>query len=139
MRGLIALSLVCIAAAAPSFSVETIHDGAAPVLSSMGAEHIPNSYIIKFKKHVSEASASDHHSWVQKLHGDREDVRLELRKRSQFPMADDVFRGLEHTIKVGSDFLGYTGHFDDHVIEQLRRHPDVSSMLRLTWSFRAEV
>jgi cerevisin len=126
MRGLIALSMACVASAAPSFSIETVHDGAAPILSSAGAEEIPNSYIIKFKKHVTDASASSHHSWIQKIHGAREDERLELRKRSQFPMADDVFRGLKHTYKISSDFLGYSGQFDDSVIEEVRNHPDVS-------------
>ena len=126
MRGVVALSLACVAAAAPSFSIETVHDGAAPILSSAVAEEIPNSYIIKFKKHVSESSASDHHSWVQKLHGGREDERLELRKRGQVPMVDDVYRGLKHTYKISTDFLGYAGHFDDQTIEEVRRHPDVS-------------
>lgn len=126
MRGFVALSLACVAAAAPSFSYETVHDGAAPIISSAGAEEIPNSYIIKFKKHVTESSASSHQSWVQKIHGASEDERTELRKRGQFPMADDVFRGLKHTYKISSSFLGYSGHFDDSVIEEVRRHPDVS-------------
>ncbi|KAI0552399.1 peptidase S8/S53 domain-containing protein [Xylaria curta] len=128
MRGLVALSLAYAAAAAPSFSYETIHDGAAPVLSSSTAEEVPNSYIIKFKDHVTESSVSDHHSWVQKLHGERENERMELRKRGQIPLAGDVadaFSGLKHTLKIGSGFLGYAGHFDDAVIEEVRRHPDV--------------
>lgn len=129
MRAFIALSWVATALAAPSFSIETIHDGAAPILSSSSAEEIPNSYIIKFKDHVTEASALDHHSWVQKIHGDRENERMELRKRGQIPLIDDVvdvFSGLKHTLKIGSDFLGYAGHFDDAVIEEVRKHPDVS-------------
>ena len=71
--------LPALAAASPVLQVGTIHKDAAPVLSSVHSEEIPNSYIIKFKKHVSESSASDHHSWVQKLHGGREVERLELR------------------------------------------------------------
>ncbi|KAI0124714.1 subtilisin-like serine protease [Xylariales sp. AK1849] len=130
MRGLVALSLACVAAAAPSFSYETVHDGAAPILSAVGAEEIPNSYIIKFKKHVTESSASDHHSWIQKIHGAREDERLELRKRGQVPMLDDVFRGLKHTYKISSDFLAYSGHFDEATIEEVRRHPDVEYIER---------
>ncbi|KAI1360327.1 peptidase S8/S53 domain-containing protein [Xylaria arbuscula] len=127
MRAFIALSWVTAALAAPSFSIETIHDGAAPILSSSSAEEIPNSYIIKFKDHVTESSASDHHSWVQKLHGDRENERMELRKRGQIPLIGDVdvFSGLKHTLKIGSEFLGYAGHFDDAVIEEVRKHPDV--------------
>lgn len=129
MRGFIALSLACAAAAAPSFSYETIHDGAAPILSSATSEEVPNSYIIKFKSHVSDSSAADHHSWVQKIHSDKEDERLELRKRGQIPLVGDVvdsFKGLKHTLKIGSEFLGYSGHFDDSTIEEVRRHPDVS-------------
>lgn len=127
MKGLIALSLAACAAAAPAFHHETIHGDAAPILSASNAEVIPNSYIIKFKEHVTDAGASDHHSWVQEIHGAREDERLELRKRSQIPLVDDVFRGLKHTYKIGENFLGYSGHFDDAVIEQVRRHPDVGT------------
>lgn len=127
MRGVIALSLAAVAAAAPSFSYETIHDGAAPILSTTSAEEIPNSYIIKFKKHVTEASASDHHTWIQQIHDGREQERLELRKRG---LADDVFRGLKHTYKISSGFLGYSGHFDDATIEEVRRHPDVEYIER---------
>jgi cerevisin len=126
MRGLIALSLAYTAAAAPSFSYETIHDGAAPILSATGVEAVPNSYIIKFKDHVSEASAADHHSWVQNIHGNRANERVELRKRSQFPIVDEAYQGLAHTLKIGSDFLAYSGHFDEETIEEVRRHPDVS-------------
>ncbi|KAI1086657.1 serine protease 2 [Rostrohypoxylon terebratum] len=129
MRGFIALlSLATAAAAAPSFSYETIHHGAAPVISSTTAEEVPNSYIVKFKSHVSEASAADHHSWIQKIHSDREDERLELRKRGQIPLVGDVvdsYKGLKHTLKIGTEFLGYAGHFDDSTIEEVRRHPDV--------------
>lgn len=126
MRGLVALSLACAATAAPSFSIDTIHDNAAPILSAATHDPVPNQYIVKFKKHVTEASVADHQSWVQNLHAHREEERLELRKRGQIPMVDDAFRGLKHTFKIGGDFMGYAGHFDDSVIEELRRHPDVS-------------
>lgn len=128
MRGFLSvLSLVTVASAAPSwFSTETINDGSAPVLSSAGAEDIPNSYIVRFKDHVTDSSAGVHHSWVQQLHGDREDDRLELRKRGGV----DAFRGLGHTFKIGGSFLGYSGHFDDETIEQVRNHPDVAYVER---------
>lgn len=128
MRGLIALALAATAAAAPT--VSTIHGDAAPILSSTNAEVIPNSYIIKFKSHVSDSSASNHHSWIQKIHASKEDERIELRKRGQMPLVDDVFRGLKHTYKVGEHFMGYSGHFDDSVIEEVRRHPDVEYIER---------
>ncbi|KZL83898.1 subtilisin-like serine protease [Colletotrichum incanum] len=127
MRGFIGAvaGLAAVASATPSLSIETIHDGAAPIVSSTNAEAIPNSYIVKFKKHVSETGAEDHHSWVQQLHSSSQDERLELRKRGQEPLVDDVFHGLKHTYKIGKDFLGYAGHFDEATIEKVRRHPDV--------------
>jgi cerevisin len=132
MRGVIALSLAACAAAAPRVSFETIHGDAAPILSASNAEVVPNSYIIKFKKHVTDDSASAHHSWIQEIHTSRESERADLKKRGQIPLVDDVFRGLKHTYKIGQEFLGYSGHFDDEVIEQVRRHPDVSGSIALT-------
>lgn len=125
MRGLIALSVAACVAAAPA-NHQTIHGDAAPILSSSNAEVIPNSYIIKFKDHVTESSASDHHTWVQDIHASKQDERMDLKKRGQLPLVDDVFRGLKHTYKVGQHFMGYSGHFDESVIEEVRRHPDVS-------------
>lgn len=135
MKGLIALSLAAVASAAPAFNTETIHGDAAPILSSANAEEVPGAYIIKFKDHVDEKAASDHHSWVNSIHDawtktlpENKDERiLELRKRGfGLELSSDVFKGLKHTYKIGSGFVGYAGHFDDSIIEQVRRHPDVS-------------
>lgn len=129
MRGFAALSFAACAAAAavPSFSTGTIHDGVAPILSSSNADAIPNRYIIKFKKHVTDSHASDHHTWLSSVHSASQESReLELRKRGQFPLVDTVFEGLKHTYKIGGAFMGYAGHFDDATIEEIRRHPDVS-------------
>ena len=123
--------LVALASASPVLNVGTIHNGAAPVLSSTNAKHVPNSYIIKFKDHVKLEDAAAHHAWVQDLHLSTESAKVELRKRSQIPFIDDVFEGLRHTYNIAGSFLGYSGHFDDSVIEQLRRHPDVSNRIRI--------
>lgn len=117
--------LATLAAATP-MNVETVHDGAAPILSSTSAETIPGHYIIKFKKDVSASAVSDHHSWVQDLHNDGEERRMELRKRGG--SSADIFSGIKHIYKISDDFLGYAGHFDEDVIEQVRRHPDVSKL-----------
>jgi cerevisin len=126
MRGLVAFSLAACAAAAPSVRFGTVDGDSAPILSSSNAEVVPNSYIIKFKKHVDENSASAHQTWVQELHTERAD----LKKRGQIPLVNDVFRGLQHTYRIGQDFLGYAGHFDEDTIEQVRRHPDVEYIER---------
>lgn len=127
MRGLIVASLLpLLASSAPTFSTETIHEGSAPILSASNAETVPDSYIVVFKDHVDESAAALHHSWIQDIHLESENLRTELRKRSQFPIANDVFEGLKHTYNIAGSFLGYSGHFDDSTIEQVRNHPDVS-------------
>ncbi|KAK0655899.1 subtilisin-like serine protease [Cercophora newfieldiana] len=128
MRGFIALSLIAAATANP-IGHQSIHGDAAPLYESHNAEIVPNSYIIKFKKHVNDDSASGHHMWLQKIHSDREPYRMDLKKRG---LLDDAFKGLKHTYKIGQDFLGYSGHFDDETIEQVRRHPDVEYVERDT-------
>ena len=119
------LLLPVLAAASPVLNVETIHNNVAPLLSSAQAKKVPNSYIVVFKKNFAPASATQHHEWVQSLHIASQETRPELRKRSQISFGTDIFEGLRHTFGIG-DLLGYSGHFDEAVIEQVRRHPDVS-------------
>jgi hypothetical protein len=118
--------LPALAAASPMFQVGTIHNEAAPVLSSVHAEEVPDSYMVVFKKHVKHADAQQHHDWVQNVHSKSENDRMELRKRSQFPTTNDVFDGLKHTYNIIDGLMGYSGHFDEETLEQIRRHPDVS-------------
>lgn len=129
MRGLafVVFAVTVSAGVVPSFSTETIHGDAAPILSSANAEVIPNRYIIKFKEHVTDKHAADHHVWLNSVHSANQEIReQELRKRSQFPLSDQIFDGLKHTYSIGAGFVGYAGHFDDNTIEEIRRHPDVS-------------
>lgn len=122
-----ALSLLpALAAASPLLQVGTIHNGAAPVLSSTHAKEVPNSYMVVFKKHVKHEAAQSHHEWVQSIHTKNQDERMELRKRSQFPLTSEVFDGLKHTYNIVGGLMGYSGHFDDETLEAIRRHPDVS-------------
>ncbi|KAL2269598.1 hypothetical protein VTJ83DRAFT_1782 [Remersonia thermophila] len=127
MRGILALSLAACVAAAPRASIDTVHGDAAPILSSSNAEVVPNQYIIKFKKHVTADKAQAHQSWIQEVHSSREAKHADLKKRG---LVDDVFHGLKHTYKIGQDFVGYAGHFDEETIEQVRRHPDVEYIER---------
>ncbi len=126
MKGLL-LSLLPLLAAGSPVLVDTIHNDAAPVISSSNAKEIPDSYMVIFKKHVTERDASAHHSWIQDTHFTHQTRKQELRKRSQISIADDtVFEGLRHTYNIPGGLLGYAGHFDEGVIELVRRHPDVS-------------
>ncbi|KAL8743365.1 MAG: hypothetical protein Q9190_004273 [Brigantiaea leucoxantha] len=125
MKGLFALSLLpLLAASSPVFGVDTIHNEAAPVLSSSEAQPIPDSYIVVFKKEVSHKSACAHHSWVQDQHVEVEKKKRSLSKRSQISLS--TFDGLKHTYNIAGGLLGYSGHFDEEVIEKVRRHPDVA-------------
>lgn len=70
MKGVISLALAAGAVASPVIVNVGVRDtGAAPLLSATNAEEIPNSYIIKFKDHVTEDHAAAHHSWVSQACG----------------------------------------------------------------------
>jgi cerevisin len=126
MRGYFSLAaLPALAAGSPLF-VDSIHNEAAPVISSVNSKHVPDSYIVVFKDHVSKDAAEAHHLWVQGVHDDRTSERMELRKRSMLPEQESIFAGLRHTYHIPGKLLGYSGHFDEDVIERVRRHPDVS-------------
>ena len=124
MKGVFGLSLLPLLAAASPVLVDSIHNNAAPVLSSMNAPEVPDSYIVVFKKHVSSDSATAHESWLQDIHSSQ---RTELKKRSLFGSSAPEYLGLKHSFNVGGSVMGYAGHFHEDVIEQVRRHPDVSN------------
>ncbi|KAK4624690.1 Subtilisin-like serine protease Cla h [Fulvia fulva] len=130
MKSFIAFTLPLLAAASPVLHEQSIHGDAAPIISSANAKEIPDSYIIKFKKHVTTQLAADHHDWVKDIHLGVQSRKTELKKRSQIPMVDDIFHGLKHTYNIAGSYLGYSGHFDEDVIEQIRRHPDVEMIER---------
>ena len=126
MKAISSLAAVLPLVAASPLIIDTIHHNAAPVLSSTNAQEIPDSYIVVFKKHVSHESAAAHHNWIQDVHTSSESYRSELRKRDQFSFQNTIYEGLKHTYNITGGLLGYSGHFDNDVIEQVRRHPDVS-------------
>ncbi|GAB1740390.1 hypothetical protein NU219Hw_g5496t1 [Hortaea werneckii] len=125
MKGFLGLSLASLASASPVLFDSTVAQDAAPIYAAENAKTIQDNYIVVFKKHVTEKHAADHHSWVQDIHLNTQDAKTELRKRSQTPMVDDIFGGLKHTYNIAGSLLGYSGHFDEDVLEQIRRHPDV--------------
>ena len=125
MRGFVtALAALPLAAGSPLF-IDTIHSDAAPIISSVNSKQIPNSYIVVFKDHVTKDGAEAHHSWVQSEHDDSHQARLDLRKRGLLEDAEALFEGLKHTYHMPGKLLGYSGHFDDELIEKVRMHPDV--------------
>lgn len=111
---------------ADTLSHQSIDNDAAPLISSVDAETIPDSYLIAFKDHVNHHGAAAHHNWVQDIHEQTLNTKLELRKRSQEPFLETVFDGLKHTYNMAG-LKGYSGHFDESVIDAIRKHPDVST------------
>lgn len=128
MKGFLGLALPLLASASPVLLTQVDSD-AAPLRSASNAKEIADNYIVIFKEHVTESHAADHHAWVQDAHTKTESAKTELRKRSQTPIVDEIFGGLKHTYNIAGNLLGYAGHFDEGVLEQIRRHPDVSSLL----------
>ncbi|KAK9460288.1 peptidase S8/S53 domain-containing protein [Lipomyces oligophaga] len=128
MKSFITVPLAFIAAASAFVLPESFRQQAdltveAPMLTSMtaSANIIPDSYIIVFKNHVDDASASTHHSWVRNVH------ESSLKKRgleNSFTSAG-LEHGLKHVYKLASGFRGYSGRFAEATIELIRRHPDV--------------
>ncbi|KAJ5191640.1 Subtilisin-like serine protease [Penicillium cinerascens] len=124
MKGLFGLALLPLLTVASPVVVDSIHNGAAPIISSTNSQEVSDSYIVVFKKHVDPSAAAVHHSWVQDIHASQ-NGRMELKKRSLFGFDTDAFLGLKHTFHVAGSLMGYSGHFHEDVIEQVRRHPDV--------------
>lgn len=124
MKGFLGLALLPLLTAASPVVVGSIHNGAAPILSSTNSQEVPDSYIVVFKKHVDPMAAAAHHNWVQDIHT-TQNGRMELKKRGFFDDVD-AYLGLKHTFHVAGSLMGYAGHFHEDVIEQVRRHPDVS-------------
>ncbi|KAI5796310.1 autophagic serine protease Alp2 [Peziza echinospora] len=100
----------------------------APLISpKVSAHEIPDSYIVIFKDHVKPSGAEVHQNWVKDMH------TACMKKRSQIPLIkqgsewfNDAADGLKHTYNIAGGLLGYAGTFDQSVIEEIRRHPDVA-------------
>lgn len=132
------LASISVTIASPIYDTTIVNKESAPLLSSTSAaEHeISNNYIVVFKKNVGDEVALAHHSWVTGIH---EASISSLRKRSQiplmkhhgdsdedFPLDVDSLTGLKHTYKIPGGFTGYSGSFDDSVLEEIRKHSAVS-------------
>ncbi|KAI9375762.1 peptidase S8/S53 domain-containing protein [Aspergillus egyptiacus] len=132
MKGILGLSLLPLLTAASPVVVDSIHNGAAPILSSTNAREIPDSYIVVFKKHVDSNAASAHHSWVQDIHG-QQNGRSDLKKRFlglEFGFGEELYDGLKDTFNIAGSIMGYSGDFHEDTIEQIRNHPDVEYIER---------
>ncbi|RMZ91037.1 hypothetical protein DV736_g1747, partial [Chaetothyriales sp. CBS 134916] len=121
----VALSALPLLAAGTPMIIDSINADSAPLTTALNAKEVPDSYMVIFKDHVTEAAAGAHHNWVQSIHSEVSSVKMELRKRSQTPIQDTIYQGLKHVYSMPG-LKGYSGHFDEDVIEQVRKHRDVA-------------
>lgn len=124
--GLLALPLL--AAASPVIRTDVFDESIAPLHEPVNGKHIQDSYLVVFKKHVTQTLAFQHHDWVTELHDGIQSKKLDLQRRSQIPLVSSMFAGLKHTYNIEGGLMGYSGHFDSDVIEHVRRHPDVGTI-----------
>ncbi|KAG0253277.1 serine protease [Actinomortierella ambigua] len=106
--------LATTAVAFPSFERE---QRLAPVVTSLDAEAIPDSYIVVFKDGVQ---ASEHSAWVSDLH---------KRDLNTSGMWDDFVSGVNHVFDMGT-FQGLSGRFRPDVLEEIRKNPNVDYIER---------
>jgi len=96
------------------------HSGLAPLVSSPGAETIPDQYIVVFKSSVTAGRITCHHNDVRSM------LAEESRKVKRGFMTE-LISGINHYYDIG-DFQGYSGKFSYDVLNRIRESDDVSSM-----------
>lgn len=111
----VALFVASTAVAFPSWGNS---DNLAPVISSSNADVVPDSYIVVFKDGVR---ANDHSAWAANLH---------KRDLTANGIWDNIASGVKHVYDMGS-FQGLAGRFRPDVLDEIRKHPDVSLLLLL--------
>ncbi|KAK3712697.1 proteinase B [Vermiconidia calcicola] len=86
------------AASASPVMLHSIYNDAASIISLTNGQKISNSYVIMFKKHVTQSLlAVEHYDWVNDLDITTQNWTTELEKSSQSPPADEIFNCLRHT------------------------------------------
>jgi len=106
-------------AAFPSFGGYS--ERLAPIISSMEADIVPDSYFVVFKDGVR---AEEHSAWVQDLH------KRDLHANGVW---DSFTSGVKHVYDMGN-FQGVAGRFRPDVLEEIRKNPAVSTSLLLSLS-----
>ncbi|KAF9084671.1 serine protease [Mortierella sp. GBA35] len=97
----------------------------APVISSVEADIIPDSYFVVFKDGVR---VHEHSAWVRELH--HEDVAANgALWGDNGEDGEGLGSGVRHVYDMGS-FQGLAGRFRPEVLNEIRRNPDVAYIER---------
>ena len=107
----------------------TTSDNLASIISAAHSKTIPGAYVIVFKDHVTVPEAVAHQEWVKALHLATTTTKARSQRQSYLNKEATIYQGLKHQYDIPGRILGYSGHFDEDVLHELRRHPDVSFLL----------
>lgn len=126
MKGYVIFLFVVVVVVVLSVLIEIIYGEVVFIFFFVNVEVILNVYIVKFKKYVIEEKVLDYYIWIQEFYIICENEWIDFKKCGQFFLVDDVFYGLKYIYKVGFEFFGYVGYFDEEIIEKVWRYFDVS-------------
>lgn len=126
--------LIAAAFAASAFAATTPENVSQPLIYGANRERlIPNSYLVKLKDNTLESTASLHQEWLGQMYSLRESQKKELRRRRlehQHVLNDkSEYGGVTQIYNFDDDFRGYAIHADEYIVEEIRKHPDVSSFI----------
>jgi len=101
----------------------------APLVSATDADVLPDAYIVVLKKDIPDHRHDDHHLWVRSFVPDYADHHM----HHEHANASVLWNGLpdshiRHVYSKG--FKGYSGKFEPHVIDQIRRSEEVDYIER---------
>ncbi|KAF9431387.1 serine protease [Entomortierella beljakovae] len=113
-----AVFLVAASSTASSFPSFLQSERLAPVITSIEAEVIPDSYFVVFKDGVR---VNEHASWVRGLH--HHDIMTNGVWDDEFD--ENITSGVRHVYDMGS-FQGLAGRFRPEVLQEIRKNPDVA-------------
>ncbi|KAF9136805.1 Suppressor of the cold-sensitive snRNP biogenesis mutant brr1-1, partial [Linnemannia schmuckeri] len=105
----------------PTTSPSLLHSSdcfLAPIISSIEADTIPDSYFVVFKDGVR---VSEHSAWVRELH--HQDVAANGAMWDGGEFGDEFMGGVRHVYDMGS-FQGLAGRFRPEVLNEIRKNPD---------------
>jgi len=94
-------------------------DGGQNALSVPTFAGTQDAFIVVFKESTTRATIVFHLEWLKYIHFKKETLGISLRDRAP------IRGGVKHTFDIGGTFLGYSGQFDGHIIEQVAQTPEV--------------
>ncbi|RUS22261.1 serine protease [Endogone sp. FLAS-F59071] len=118
------------AAAVPVLQTPDFGEGLAPLIDSVTAETVADSYIVVLKKDLPDTQLDSHRKWIRALHKDSV-VLKDL-------LDSDIAAGIKHTYDTPS-LKGYSGRFSPRVLEKIRASEEVAYVERDSIVYASEL